>query len=348
MAKTKRYGLYLGDSLTVLSRLKDNSVSVVVTDPPYGLGESPDALDMLRYWVNGEDYPHKSKKGFMSHEWDAFVPQPRFWREVFRVLKPGGYVLSFFGTRNYDLGVLSLRLAGFEIKEQIAWIYGSGMPKSRNVYNDLVKAKSGSKSKRNIEKYKGYGFGLKPALEPIAVCRKPLAEKNLSLNILQWGTGCLNIDACRVDFAEVDDHRIGKNRQHAASYVFGLDNKQGRFPANVIHDGSSDVLAAFPSASGSQGQVRDSQRSQKACYGKTSDTGKVYKPRLDVGSAARFFYCAKTSRKERNEGLDRLPNIDIAESNTNLQSLKKNLNTSSGKPRNLISLQKIITLPSNL
>lgn len=124
--------LLLGDCLELLKTLPDNSVDSIVTDPPYGLGKEPDALKMLTDWVETGHHDVKGR-GFMGKEWDAFVPQPRVWHECLRVLKPGGHLLAFAGTRTQDLMALGLRLAGFEIRDMVAWVYGSGFPKSANV-----------------------------------------------------------------------------------------------------------------------------------------------------------------------------------------------------------------------
>ncbi|MDA0814886.1 MAG: DNA methyltransferase, partial [Verrucomicrobia bacterium] len=112
--------------------MPDNSVDSIVTDPPYGLGKEPDALAMLTDWIETGHHDVKGK-GFMGKEWDAFVPQPRVWHECLRVLKPGGHLLAFAGTRTQDLMTLGLRLAGFEIRDMVAWVYGSGFPKSLDV-----------------------------------------------------------------------------------------------------------------------------------------------------------------------------------------------------------------------
>jgi DNA modification methylase len=126
------YQLFNEDNLAVLRRMPDNSVDAVVTDPPYGLGKEPDALTMLRDWLETGHHEVKGK-GFMGKSWDAFVPQPAQWHEVYRVLKPGGHVLTFAGTRTQDLVALGLRLAGFEIRDLVAWCYGQGFPKSSNI-----------------------------------------------------------------------------------------------------------------------------------------------------------------------------------------------------------------------
>lgn len=121
--KTQHYKLFNGDSLGALKKMPDNYVDSIVTDPPYGLSAEPNILDMLEGWRKRGHYDHHSKSGFMGKEWDAFVPQPRLWRECLRVLKPGGHLISFFGTRTHDIGTLAINLAGFEIRDQLVWIY---------------------------------------------------------------------------------------------------------------------------------------------------------------------------------------------------------------------------------
>ena len=119
--------------------LADNSIDAVVTDPPYGLSKEPDMMEVMKHWMNGDDYVHTGG-GFMGKSWDSFVPGPSIWKEVFRVLKPGGHLLAFFGSRTYDMGTLAIRLAGFEIRDQIMWVYGSGFPKSLDVSKAIDKA----------------------------------------------------------------------------------------------------------------------------------------------------------------------------------------------------------------
>jgi len=186
--------------------LADDSIDAVVTDPPYGLSKEPDMMEVMRHWMNGDDYIHSSK-GFMGKTWDSFVPGPAIWKEVFRVLKPGGHLLAFFGSRTYDMGTLAIRLAGFEIRDQIMWVYGSGFPKSLDVSKAIQDADS-------AKQWDGWGTALKPANEPICVARKPLVG-TVATNVLTHGTGAINIDGCRI-------------------------GDEGRWPANFVHDGNKD------------------------------------------------------------------------------------------------------------
>jgi site-specific DNA-methyltransferase (adenine-specific) len=228
-----------GNNIDILKTYPDNYFDAVITDPPYGLGKEPNAAELMKDWVE-HGYHEVSGSGFMGKEWDAFVPQPVFWKEVFRVLKHGGHVLSFFGTRTYDWGVMSMRFAGFEVRDCIQWLYGSGFPKSHNIgkaidkmegnERELVEGRQSASSLGNKqtmdggvanENYKytkgksnweGWGSALKPANEPIVLARKPL-EKGLSIaeNILKWGVGGINIDASRIGLSKGDDSRLGGN-----------------------------------------------------------------------------------------------------------------------------------------
>jgi site-specific DNA-methyltransferase (adenine-specific) len=117
------YKIWTGDNLELLDQIPDCSVDSIVTDPPYGLGKEPDAMQLLKDWIESGVQVTKNGKGFMNKEWDAFVPQPMLWKKCLRVLKPGGHLLAFGGTRTYDLLVLGLRIAGFEIRDQIVWVF---------------------------------------------------------------------------------------------------------------------------------------------------------------------------------------------------------------------------------
>lgn len=270
----KPFILHRGDVLVVLRTMPDSSVDSIVTDPPYELG-------------------------FMGKSWDAsgIAYNVEMWREALRVLKPGGHLLAFSGSRTYHRMAVAIEDAGFEIRDQIMWVYGQGYPKSKNLDGD----------------WSGWGTGLKPAHEPIAVARKPLAGTVIS-NVLQFGTGALNIAACRVEPTGESRERAGEASQERRYTEVGGTNfaakpgvrggaAEGRWPANLIHDGSDEVVALFPDAKGQQGRSSDSQRTRANTYGELSDNGKEYEPRGDTGSAARFFYCAKASRADRNEGV---------------------------------------------
>jgi DNA modification methylase len=130
--------IYNGDCIEVLASLKPNSVDAIVTDPPYGLSKTPDILEVLRHWIAGDDYKHRGG-GFMGKSWDSFVPGPTVWREAYRVLKPGGHLLAFAGSRTFDLMGISIRMAGFEIGDGLSWLYGSGFPKSMDVSKAIDK-----------------------------------------------------------------------------------------------------------------------------------------------------------------------------------------------------------------
>lgn len=387
-----------GDCLERVRRLPDDSIDAIVTDPPYGLGKEPDALAMLSDWL-GSGHHDVRGSGFMGKAWDAFVPQPELWRECLRVLKPGGHLLAFAGTRTHDLMTLGLRIAGFEIRDTIMWVYGSGFPKSLDVSKAIDKLDGSATQRSNqlrftewmrgagltagrideitgtsmgghyttaasqpavatrehlemlrphlgvevpewverlvdnrtvesenfkrrevvgVEKmpcrktarpvshaaqgiedpvpdrevaitapatdaarrWEGWGTALKPALEPITVARKPLVG-TVAANVLAHGTGAINIDGCRVG-TEVRVNPSAGNKPGGASLNMSSAGMPadappreavGRWPANLVHDGSDGVLAGFPAQAG-------------------------------TGSAARFFYCAKASKADRDEGLE--------------------------------------------
>ena len=264
--------LMLGNCLDKLKELEDNSVDSVVTDPPYGLS-------------------------FMGKKWDYDVPAVNIWEECFRVLKPGGHLLAFAGTRTQHRMAVNIEDAGFEIRDMIAWVYGSGFPKSHNISKAIDKVGS-----PEAQQWDGWGTALKPALEPITVARKPVAEKSIAENVLKYGTGAINIDASRVETnPEVDDPRLGGNgswsTDNMAKNAYGdyeggqhSSHSSGRFPANLIHDGSDEVVEL-------------------------------------AGDSARFFYCAKASKKDRDEGLDHMEEQQFVQWQTG--------NGASGKPSSM-------------
>lgn len=350
-----------GDNLDLLAFLPDNSVDAVVTDPPYGLSSRPDMAEVLGHWLKGDDYKHRGA-GFMGKAWDSFVPGPSLWAECLRVLKPGGYLVAFSSSRTYHLMTTAIALAGFEVRDQLFWLYGSGFPKSMNVGAAIEKKRddraevlkvtrwvkeardAAGFTNRDIDlffghngmashwttqgeqpyiptpeqippllsllgeeppdeiaallvklnqrkgrpgeaytarevvgvvsktrhadsavavpssggdyevftfnrtapateqgqQWHGWGTALKPAHEPITLARKPF-KGTLADNVAKWGTGAINIDACRVE--------------------------GGRWPANLLHDGSDEVGDVLPGVS-------------------------------------RYFYHAKASRAERDRWLE--------------------------------------------
>lgn len=301
-----------GDCLETLKTLEDNSIDSIVTDPPYGLS-------------------------FMGKKWDYDVPSTEIWEECLRVLKPGGYLLAFAGTRTQHRMAVRIEDAGFEIRDMIAWVYGSGFPKSLNIGKAVDKLQGneredlgvnpnatvmkkyhedGRETSRMINntitkgtsEWEGWGTALKPALEPITVARKPI-QGTVAENCLKWGVGGINIDECRVgtDFIppqkQGTDIKGGKFMGGDKKSEYVSDGNIGRFPANLIHDGSEEVVELFPNTkSGAMNSI--AKGSQYNTYGKMYE--RKVTNEASEGSAARFFYCAKASKKERNMGCEEL------------------------------------------
>lgn len=310
------YTLHHGDHLQVLRAMPDCSVDSIVTDVQYGLTNNsggPHGKGLGTPFARAQ--AGATSRGFMGMEWDGDSPKTEVYAECLRVLKPGGHLLTFTGTRTYHRIATRIEDAGFEIRDMIAWVYGSGFPKSRNI------AKQDMEGVDAVE-WDGFGTSLKPALEPIVVARKaPIGT--IAANVLAFGTGALNIDACRVPYADADDE--DEYRDKCASVV-GLDSNRngnaygewsgqredsaspiGRFPANFIHDGSAEVLALFPDSDGAGGSVPNVKVTGYGGGIGTGESAYLGGERLTIdsgtGSAARFFYCAKASRLDRNFGL---------------------------------------------
>ena len=317
----KPYGVVHADCLDVMRRLPDNFVDAVVTDPPYGLG-------------------------FMGKNWDHGVPGVEFWKEALRIAKPGAHLLSFGGTRTFHRIACAIEDAGWEIRDTIMWVYGSGFPKSMDISKAIDKklgaereviGKNTSRhgggngtlfgggigpetgyitepSSDEAKKWSGWGTCLKPAYEPVIMARKPL-EGTVADNVLKYGTGGINIDDCRVPYESDADKDSAKPQGVATAKVGALagglenDNERttftpkqtnGRFPANVIHDGSEEVLELFPDNvkggtwNNTKGARHFENNGKPTEYtNKGSDNS--------VGSAARFFYCAKASKSEKGK-----------------------------------------------
>jgi DNA modification methylase len=364
--------LLCGDSVEMMRTMADESVHSIVVDPPYGLSDhKPSEVEAcLRAWLAGEVYIPKGK-GFMGKRWDAWVPGPEVFREAMRVIKPGGHLLCFAGTRSMDLMCMAIRLAGWELRDSIgnatdgdaaplmAWAYGSGFPKNLDISKAIDKAagaerpdaiKGGhmgisidggdgrnaraqaihSKVKSTINKgaamrgtpvtdaakqWEGWGTALKPAWEPIILARKPL-KGTVAQNVLAHGTAAINIGGCRVPLE--GDYKSQSNGRPSQTglddgYVPELANQPdtvGRWPANLVHDGSEIVEASFPEASGARGDVSGYEPSTatanlgndraRAAFKRDASNDKDYE---GPKSASRFFYCAKTSAADRHEGL---------------------------------------------
>jgi site-specific DNA-methyltransferase (adenine-specific) len=281
------FTLHHGDCIEVMRGMTDGSVDSIVTDPPYELG-------------------------FMGKSWDStgIAYSVEMWTEALRVLKPGGHLLAFSGSRTYHRMACAIEDAGFEIRDQIMWLYGSGFPKSLNVSKAIDKAAGAMREVVGTpaaQQWEGWGTALKPAHEPIVMARKPLSEKTVAANVLEHGTGALNIDGSRISSTEnlnggayakngtERDDGWGMQRGGAGEY----EQPQGRWPANVIHDGSDEVVDGFPDSKGN-----GSKGGGDGGIWTTGNKKQVSPGYVDNGSAARFFYCAKANKRDRNEGLD--------------------------------------------
>jgi len=311
-----------GNCLEVLKDVPDNSIDAVVTDPPYGLS-------------------------FMGKKWDYDVPSVEIWREVLRVLKPGGHVLSFGGTRTYHRMVVNIEDAGFEIRDQIQWIYGSGFPKSLNIGKAIDKAagveleivgngRSGSNSRayqaeekttagtyhqtKSNKEWQGWGTALKPANEPICLARKPL-DGTVAANVEKWGVGGINVDGTRIGTEQVTDYfqeqsekgRAGRG-QHKSTAMNELRGSNlvngfstGRWPANVIFDEEAAAMLDEQSGVLKSGALKPYTTVNTSKTSIAYDGTKTWTGDASYGGASRFFYVAKASKRERNAGLEGMP-----------------------------------------
>jgi len=315
----KQFTLYNGDSKQILPTLAENSIDSIVTDPPYELG-------------------------FMGKSWDStgVANDVNLWKEVLRVLKPGGHLLSFGGSRTYHRMAVAIEDAGFEIRDQIMWVYGSGFPKSLNISKAIDKAAGAERevvgtriapdirggnfnatvtnpnheinitapATAEAKQWQGWGTALKPAHEPIVLARKPV-EGTVANNVLTYGVGGINIDGTRVG-SEGGTFKASKPEGISNGiYGEGINGKvdigelnSGRFPANFIHDGSDEVVQLFPNTMPSKAAPRKGTNPNPMDWGNERADGNIIKGHNDLGgSAARFFYCAKTNKRDRNEGL---------------------------------------------
>jgi site-specific DNA-methyltransferase (adenine-specific) len=293
--------LHNGDCLEVLKSIPDNSVDAIVTDPPYGLSQHSqgDIVNALTAWLAGEEYTH-GKAGFMGKSWDSFVPSPAVWKECYRVLKHGGHMAVFAGARTQDLMTIALRLSGFEMRDNLLWLYGSGFPKGQNIAKGIEKLGLHEKAK----KWEGYNTGIKPAYEPIIMARKPI-DGTVVNNVLKHGVGGLNIDACRVGREQRHNpSNFNKPNKTACAYMKQGRETQGRSPANIILDGSDSVEALFPYTKCGGGVLRPNAPKGVCNFSFGSMGDKVWEG--SEGSASRYFYHAKASKADRDEGVNGL------------------------------------------
>lgn len=321
---SERAIFYNGDCRLVMAEMEESSVDSVVCDPPYELG-------------------------FMGKAWDksGIAYDISMWQECLRVLKPGGHLLAFGGSRTYHRLACAVEDAGFEIRDQIMWVYGSGFPKSLDVSKAIDKAAGvkrevvgrrkhptltdtekleetanashgdnfwsrewdiTSPATNEAKQWDGWGTALKPAHEPIVVARKPLIGTVVA-NVLKYGTGVINIGGCRIEGEPVPINKLenwsGFGQEKRPEYEQEI-NSSGRWPSNLLHDGSDEVLALFPSTSPSplsSSREEYEPNNKNNVFGEGMGGG-WHSGFGDEGSAARFFYCAKTSGDDRHEGLE--------------------------------------------
>lgn len=333
--------VHLGDCRAVLRDMDSDSVDSAVTDPPYHLtsivkrfgasGSAPAKAGKTGAYA-------RASTGFMGQKWDGgdVAFQPETWAEVWRVLKPGAHLVAFSGTRTFHRMVCAIEDAGFEIRDTLCWHYGSGFPKSHdvskgidrhlgsagriteggsgkgsvtiNAYGDGLNVNFASRpcylpESDKAQEWAGWGTALKPATELICLARKPLSEKSIAANVLRWGTGALNIGACRIDSerpagwagaaagGDTHDGNMGLGKGGNPRPV------QGRWPANLLHDGGDDVVVAFP-ADGQPSSARTGKRT--GILGEFGGQNEALMGHDDRGgSAARFFYSAKAGPLDR-------------------------------------------------
>ena len=379
-----------GDCLEEVQKLVDKGIQVdsIVTDPPYHLTSivdrfgkasiDDDTLTSKKVRSGADSYSRLIRTGFMGKEWDGgdIAFRKETWELFMKVLKPGGHLLAFSGSRTYHRMAVAIEDAGFDIRDQIMWLYGSGFPKSLNLGKSVDKKLGNERIKTGKTKihgikgmpqaeertaigagafgqeveeeitvgtseWEGWGTSLKPAHEPIVLARKPLSENSIVANVLKHRTGGIHIDVCRIegdvkhpdtnpdfrDAGKQSKEKIGidqlsygqtknikrkttKRKSRSDNGVWTNKNSgmkaegahyadadpKGRFPANVMHDGSEEVLKGFP-------HTKSGKMKQHIEGGQYNVYGKMYPRDVetigDEGSAARFFYCAKTSKSEK-------------------------------------------------
>lgn len=353
-SENKDYKLYQGNMLDMSKVIEPNTIDSIVTDPPYGLtsitkrfGKEGSAPATTK---NNDGSFARLSRGFMGKEWDGSGIEYNIdtWKNCYEVLKPGGYLLAFGGSRTFHRIACAIEDAGFEIRDTIMWLYGSGFPKSMNIglaidkkngvesikigenRTSIFKANKNGKSQdfenklevgvvnlyKATNEWNGWGTALKPSFEPIIVARKPF-KGSLVDNVIEYGVGGINIDECRVGNEKIEYYPTNLTEAHGNKFGNGAympkdTTKEpishvGRFPANTIltYDETNfdEVCGGFPNT---KGEIGRAGRKNGGNYNASSyKVGVVTDYGLkDSGSASRYFYCAKASKKDRDEGLD--------------------------------------------
>lgn len=292
----------LGDSFKLLDNYKDNYFTSCITDPQYGLSKILDMETYLRlFLVDIENYnPNKIDRdkfknivgnhGFMNMEWDNMIPLPSHWKKLYNKMMPGSNLLVFTSPKTFDLVSVSLKLAGFKMKDTIMWVYATGMTHGQKI-DGMIDRKYGGDNNISSD-FKGYGTDLKPAHEPILCFMKP-NDDSYAKNAKNHGISGLNIDKTRVG------------------------DKQ-RYPSNLIIHDSGLIEEYFPytkSGKMKSSHNRSTDGSNRGIYGKYSKDHPLKETYGDEGSSSRFFkkicYYKKPSRKERDMGLDGGENTHI-------------------------------------
>ncbi len=366
--------IYQGDCIEELKKLPDNSIDAIITDPPYGLEFMGKDWDKFKNAENigggtmenrntpyqrGEKTPPAYYIWTLEQKNEFQIFSMNWAKECLRVLKPGGFLLSFGGTRTYHRMTCGIEDAGFEIRDCIMWIYGSGFPKSLNIGKavdkiqgndrevsgkyvapdgkerggmpnnlmDIANNQEGDRKEHEITKgtsqWEGWGTALKPACEPIVVARKPLSEKNVALNVLKWGTGGINIDESRIDvnmdLEGSNAKRIDKTYRGTSAIWNNADSpttfdgySKGRFPANLILDEEAGQMLDEQTGNVGNGHWSKTKVTGFGEFGngKSEYFGVGEKDKFK-GGASRFFYCAKASKSERNNGTNSFINIEV-------------------------------------
>ena len=297
----------------------------------------------------------------MGKKWDYDVPSQEIWEECIRVLKPGGHLLAFAGSRTYHRMAIRIEDAGFEIRDQIMWVYGSGFPKSHNIGKAVDKLQGNErevigevkygfnnwaqftdrdwKPENNVytkgqSEWEGWGTALKPAHEPIVVARKPLSEKSVAENVLKWGTGGINIDVSRIGMEQIKSTwsgftpalNDGRDLENHKDWInntkvdgkFNTVTHEGRWPANIILDEEAGQILDEQSGISKGTKTIVKGKKEQTIYGNGNGFPPLESERghNDKGGASRFFYCPKSSKKDRDEGLDGFEEKSVGHTNS--------------------------------